>query len=110
MSTAILVMPKYHLLKVTLTTPAAAALVAEAMKEVTELKHSWYGFSLTPGTKPNINGCCVLAGVQNANAHVEGLDCCRKSMGMRSFQVFEPEQITKKAGPRAPVIKLPRAS
>ena len=108
MSTAIIVMPKYHLLKVMLTTPQAASLVAGAMEEVTDLKKPWYGFKPTPGTKPSINGCCVSIGVQNPKGDTEGLECNKNTLSLRAYRVFTPDQI--RGNRLAPVLAMPVAS
>jgi len=93
MSGVIIELPKCHLLKVTLTTPSAAALVAVAMMETGEMRKPWYGFSITPGVQPSIYGCCVTVRVNNQSGDSEGLEANRGSIRLRGYRVFTPDQI-----------------
>lgn len=93
MATTLLIFPKCHLLAVILTTPQAAALVAEAMRETSGMRKPWYGFQITRGTKPTVSGCRVVARVNSPEGDKEGLEVNRRNIGLRGYHVFEPNSI-----------------
>lgn len=107
MTGVLLQFPKCHLLKVTLTTPRAAAFVARSMQETCVIRKPWYGFQITPGTEPIVSGCCITARVNNPNGDTKGLEVNKENIGLHKYYVSVPEATEFAQGNRlAPVIPI----
>lgn len=65
--------PSIYSLKIVATTPQAAGLIADAMREVASLKKPWYGFQLLSAETPTVTDCTVQARVRNADGDMTGL-------------------------------------